>query len=82
MSRTFENDFEDLLKVIKQWAEIGNPMPMKNASEKLSWLFQEYEITSDTPVGLEQQNTAQRRLQQAIREAIEYAGEHHSGSST
>jgi hypothetical protein len=26
MSRTFEGDFEHLLKAIREWAEIGNPM--------------------------------------------------------
>ena len=41
MSRTFEGDFEHLLKAIREWAEIGNPMPAKNANEKLSWLFQQ-----------------------------------------
>ena len=44
MSRTFEGDFEHLLKAIREWAEIDNPMPAKNANEKLSWLFQQYGI--------------------------------------
>jgi len=67
MSRTFEGDFEHLLKAIREWAEIGNPMPAKNANEKLSWLFQQYGIVPDTPAGREQQRTAQRRLQEATR---------------
>jgi len=54
MSRTFEGDFEHLLKAIREWAEIGNPMPAKNANEKLSWLFQQYGIVPDTPAGREQ----------------------------
>src|ERR1700737_3395766 len=49
MSRTFEGDFAHLLKAIREWAEIGNPMPAKNANEKLSWLFQQYGIVPDTP---------------------------------
>ena len=57
MSRTFEGDFEHLLKAIREWAEIGNPMPAKNANEKLSWLFQQYGIVPDTPAGREQQLT-------------------------
>ena len=63
MSRTFEGDFAHLLKAIREWAKIGNPMPAKNANEKLSWLFQQYGIVPDTPAGREQQRTAQRRLQ-------------------
>jgi hypothetical protein len=41
MSRTFEGSFEELLTAIRQCAEIGNPMPAKNANEKLEWLFQD-----------------------------------------
>jgi hypothetical protein len=75
MSRTFEGDFEHLLKAIREWAEIGNPMPAKNANEKLSWLFQQYGIVPDTPAGREQQRTAQRRLQEALHQATALAGE-------
>ena len=75
MSRTFEQDFTALLKAIREWAEIGNPMPAKNATEKLSWLFQEYDIVPDTPAGLEQQHTAQRLLEEALRQAAEHAAE-------
>ena len=73
MSRTFESDFEDLLKAIREWGEIGSPMPARNASEKLSWLFQEYGIAPDTPGGLEQQSTAKERLREAVHRAIEGA---------
>ena len=66
MSRTFEGDSEDLLKAIREWAEIGNPMPVKNANEKLSWLFQQYVILPNTPAGREQQRTAHQRLQEAL----------------
>jgi hypothetical protein len=75
MSRTFEGDFEHLLKAIREWAEIGNPMPAKNANEKLSWLFQQYGIVPDTPAGREQQRTAQRRLQEALHQATTHAAE-------
>ena len=75
MSRTFEGDFEHLLKAIREWAEIGNPMPAKNANEKLSWLFQQYGIVPDTPAGREQQPTAQRRLQEALHQATAHAAE-------
>ena len=75
MSRTFEGDFEDLLKAIREWAEIGNLMPAKNANEKLSWLFQQYGIVPDTPAGREQQRTAQRRLQEALHQATAHAAE-------
>jgi hypothetical protein len=57
VARTFEGDFEHLLKAIREWAEIGKPMPAKNANEKLSWLFQQYGILPDTPAGREQQLT-------------------------
>jgi hypothetical protein len=67
MSRTFEGDFEHLLKAIREWAEIGNPMPAKNANEKLSWLFQQYGIVPDTAAGLELQKAAYRRLEEALR---------------
>ncbi|HEY7245272.1 MAG TPA: hypothetical protein VH678_15485 [Xanthobacteraceae bacterium] len=76
MSRTFEDAFNDLLKTIREWAEIGNPMPARNASEKLSWLLQEYGIAPDTPAGLEQQNTAEQRLREAVHRAIEDAAVH------
>src|ERR1700716_3224610 len=46
MSRTFEGDFEHLLKAIREWPEIGNPMTAKNTNEKLSWLFQQYGIVA------------------------------------
>ena len=72
MSRTFEGDFEDLLKAIREWAEIGNLMPAKNANEKLSWLFQQYRILPDT--GREQQRTAHQRLQEALHQATAHAG--------
>ena len=75
MSRTFEGDFEHLLKAIREWAEIGNPMPAKNANEKLSWLFQQYGIVPDTPAGRKQQRTAQRRLQEALHQATAHAAE-------
>ncbi len=75
MSRTFEGDFEHLLKAIREWAEIDNPMPAKNANEKLSWLFQQYGIVPDTPAGREQQRTAQRRLQEALHQATAHAAE-------
>jgi hypothetical protein len=75
MSRTFEGDFAHLLKAIREWAEIGNPMPAKNANEKLSWLFQQYGIVPDTPAGREQQRTAQRRLQEALHQATAHAAE-------
>ena len=75
MSRTFEGDFAHLLKAIREWAEIGNPMPAKNANEKLSWLFQQYGIVPDTPAGREQQRTAQRRLQEALHQATAQAAE-------
>ena len=75
MARTFEGDFEHLLKAIREWAEIGNPMPAKNANEKLSWLFQQYGIVPDTPAGLEQQRTAHRRLQEALHQATAHAGD-------
>jgi hypothetical protein len=71
LSRTFEQDFNDLLKAIREWAEIGNPMPAKSANEKLSWLFQHYNIATDTPAGLEQQHTAQRRLAEALSHATQ-----------
>jgi hypothetical protein len=74
MSRTFEGDFEHLLKAIREWAEIGNPMPAKNANEKLSWLFQQYGIVPDTPAGREQQRTAHQRLQEALHQATAHAG--------
>jgi hypothetical protein len=74
MSRTFEDDLEDLLKAVRDWAEVGNPMPTKNANEKLSWLFEQYGMLPDTPAGLEQQKGAQRRLEETIREAIEQTG--------
>jgi hypothetical protein len=75
LSRTFEQDFKDLLKAIRGWAEIGNPMPAKNANEKLSWLFQQHGVVSDTPAGREQQRTAQRRLQEALHQATAHAAE-------
>jgi len=75
MSRTFEDAFEDLLKGIREWAEIGNPRPAKNANEKFSWLFQEYGIVPDTPAGLKQQHTVQRRLKEALRQVTEHAAE-------
>ena len=75
MSSTFEGDFEHLLKAIREWAEIGNPMPAKNANEKLSWLFQQYGIVPDTPAGREQQRTAQRRLQEALHQATAHMAE-------
>ena len=75
MSRTFEGNFEDLLKAIREWAEIGNPMPAKNANEKLSWLFQQYGIVPDTPAVREQQRTAQRRLLEALHQATAHAAE-------
>jgi hypothetical protein len=74
MSRTFEGDFEDLLKAIREWAEIGNLMPVKNANEKLSWLFQQYGILPDTPAGREQQRAAHQRLQEALHQATAHAG--------
>ena len=74
MSRTFEGDSEDLLKATREWAEIGNPMPVKNANEKLSWLFQQYVILPDTPAGPEQQRTAHQRLQEALHQATAHAG--------
>jgi hypothetical protein len=67
MSGTFDDAFEDLLKGIRAWAEIGNPMPAKNANEKLAWLFQQYGIVPNTAAGLEQQKTAYRRLEEALR---------------
>ena len=33
MSRTFEGEFEDLLKAIRKWAEIGNLMPAKKQTK-------------------------------------------------
>ena len=75
MSRTFEGDFEHLLKAIREWAEIGNLMPAKNANEKLSWLFQQYRILPDTPAGREQQRAAHQRLQEALHQATAHAAE-------
>jgi hypothetical protein len=73
-SQGSEIDFKDLLKAIREWAEIGNPKPAKNANEKLSWLFQHYNIAADTPVGVEQQHTTQRRLAEALSRATAHAG--------
>jgi hypothetical protein len=72
-SQGSEIDFKDLLKAIREWAEIGNPKPAKNANEKLSWLFQHYNIAADTPVGVEQQHTTKRRLAEALSRATQDA---------
>ena len=71
----WRGDIEHLLKAIREWAEIGNPMPAKNANEKLTWLFQQYGIVPDNPAGREQQRTAQRRLQEALHQATAHAAE-------
>jgi hypothetical protein len=75
MSRTFDDAFEDLLKAIRNWAEIGNPMPPKAANEKLTWLFQQFGILPDNPAGIEQQKDAQRRLAEAVSRATEHASQ-------
>ena len=67
MSVTFDDAFEDRLKGIRAWAEVGNSMPAKNANEKLAWLFRQCGITPDTAAGLEQQKTAYRRLEETLR---------------
>jgi hypothetical protein len=77
MSGTFDDAFEDLLKAIRDWAEIGNPMPPKAATEKLAWLFQQFGILPDNPAAIEQQKDAQRRLEEAVSRATEHGGPGH-----